>query len=61
MQIIGMAHVVSTDEYNFYKMLTEKVVEFQGDGQEIEIQYSSNISKNHESNALYSALILGRK
>ena len=57
-KIIGMFNVSSTDFDYFNKQFNKNVLILQTDGQEVEVQYSTNIE---HCEIVYSALILGRK
>lgn len=57
--IIGFFHVNSTDVDYFNESLHENISKLQNDGQEIEIQYTTNVLPNGQ--LVYNALMLGRK
>ncbi len=57
--ICGFNAFSSTDLEQFYKMLSSVVEKFQGDGAEVEVQYSTVYTGG--STICHSALVLGRK
>lgn len=62
-QIAGRAVVSSNDSDVFRKQMDEWIIKLQSDGQEVEIQFSTDVIDNNINNKsiCYSALVIGRK
>jgi hypothetical protein len=58
-RIIGLFNLSSTDFNEFNRQIENNINILQGDNQEVEVQYSTNVFENGQ--IVYSALILGRK
>lgn len=58
-QIVRTTHLSDTEYERFQKNYLKATDEMQGDNQEIEVQYNTNIFPNGQ--VLYSALLIGRK
>lgn len=61
MKIKGIANISSSNAEQFYNSLKEYIDNYQNDGQEVEVQYSTNVNECINGGIVYSALILGRK
>lgn len=57
-KIFGRCHIVDTNIDKFYENVSNRIDEFQNDGQEVEVQYKMTSAG---LTMVYSALILGRK
>lgn len=60
-KIIGVASPSSNNHEKFINLVSDWVNSFQKDGQEVEIQFSTNPINDKTNPVVYSALIVGRK
>jgi hypothetical protein len=61
-KIIDCLHVSTNDIDGFYKLFKTYLKQLQNDGQEVEVQYNTQIiPSNSENPILHSALLIGRK
>lgn len=61
MKIEGVYNVSNNNSDLFYEQLINIINKLQKEGQEVEIQYSTNVNENITGGIVYSALVIGRK
>jgi hypothetical protein len=59
-EIKGMFNISNSDPRVFYNDTLDAINKLQADGQEVEVQYTTNITANGVT-LVYNALVIGRK